>query len=303
MKITQEYPIINNRKINVALIGCGRISFKHVISIFHHSKDLNLVALCDTNIQNIKEIKNLINKEAKDKKSAENIQIYEKYDDLISKKNKGIISLDLVILATPSGLHASQAIKAARNGINICTEKPMATNWEEGQLMVNVCDENNVYLFVVKQNRYNKTIQLLKRQIATNRFGKISMISVNVFWQRPQSYYDKDEWRGTKKLDGGALMNQASHYVDLMYWLNGPIESLNAISDTLGRDIEVEDTLAMNLKWENGTLGTMGVTMLTYPENLEGSITILGEKGTVKLGGKAVNNFEHWESLSKGPRF
>ena len=131
----QDYPIIKNRKINVALIGCGRISFKHVISIIHHSKDLNLVALCDTNIQNIEEIKNLITKGLKNKKYSDNFKIYKLYDDLITDKNKGIIQLDLVILATPSGLHSSQAIKAARNGIHICTEKPMATNWEEGQSM------------------------------------------------------------------------------------------------------------------------------------------------------------------------
>ena len=167
----------------------------------------------------------------------------------------------------------------------------MATNWEEGKSMVNICEKNGVYLFVVKQNRYNKTIQLLKRQILSNRFGKISMISVNVFWQRPQSYYDQDDWRGTWKLDGGALMNQASHYVDLIYWLNGPIESISAVSETIGRNIEVEDTLAMHLKWKNGTIGTMAVTMLTYPHNLEGSISILGEKGSVRLGGKGVNNF------------
>ena len=121
------------------------------------------------------------------------------------------------------------------------------------------------------------------------------MISVNVFWQRPQSYYDSDKWRGTWDLDGGALMNQASHYVDLIYWLNGPVDSLSAVSKTIGREIEVEDTIAMHLKWKNGALGTMAVTMLTYPENLEGSITILGEKGSVRLGGKAVNKFEYWK--------
>ena len=120
------------------------------------------------------------------------------------------------------------------------------------------------------------------------------MISVNVFWQRPQSYYDQDRWRGTWEYDGGALMNQASHYVDLLNWLIGPVECLNARIATLGRDIEVEDTASLNLKWRNGALGCMAVTMLTYPRNLEGSITILGEKGSVKVGGLAVNNIEYW---------
>ena len=120
------------------------------------------------------------------------------------------------------------------------------------------------------------------------------MVSVNVFWQRPQSYYDKDSWRGTWALDGGALMNQASHYIDLLDWLIGPVESLSASIATLGRDIEAEDTAAMQLRWRNGALGTMAVTMLTYPKNLEGSITILGESGTVKIGGPAVNHIENW---------
>ena len=192
-------------------------------------------------------------------------------------------------------MHPSQTIKAAKNGIHICTEKPMATKWEEGKNMVTECQKAGVNLFVVKQNRYNPTLKLLKKQIQDNRFGRISMISVNVFWQRPQSYYDSDKWRGTWDLDGGALMNQASHYVDLIYWLNGPVDSLSAVSKTIGREIEVEDTIAMHLKWKNGALGTMAVTMLTYPENLEGSITILGEKGSVRLGGKAVNKFEYWK--------
>ena len=132
-------------------------------------------------------------------------------------------------------------------------------------------------------------------QLLRNRFGKISLVSVNVFWQRPQTYYDQDAWRGTWELDGGALMNQASHYVDLLYWLNGPIKSVSAQSATIGRNIEVEDTIVMNLAWTNGSIGTMAVTMLTYPENIEGSFTILGEKGTVRIGGKSVNNIDIWK--------
>ena len=120
------------------------------------------------------------------------------------------------------------------------------------------------------------------------------MVSVNVFWQRPQSYYDQDSWRGTLELDGGALMNQASHYIDLLDWLVGPVDCLSASIATLGRQIEAEDTAALQLRWKNGALGTMAVTMLTYPKNLEGSITILGETGTVKVGGPAVNQIEHW---------
>ena len=160
--------------------------------------------------------------------------------------------------------------------------------------MVKACDDAGVRLFVVKQNRTNLTLQLLKRAIEEKRFGKIHMVHLNVFWTRPQEYYDEAEWRGTLELDGGAFMNQASHYVDLLDWLIGPIDKVQAMMSTT-RDIEVEDTGVLNIRWINGTLGSMSVTMLTYRKNLEGSITILGEKGTVRVGGLAVNNIEHWE--------
>ena len=134
----------------------------------------------------------------------------------------------------------------------------------------------------------------MKELIDKGILGKIHFVQSNVFWTRPQEYYDKENWRGTKEHDGGALMNQASHYVDLLDWLVGPVESLSASVATLGRAIEAEDTAVMHLRWKNGALGTMAVTMLTYPKNLEGSITLLGETGTVKIGGPAVNRIEHW---------
>ena len=138
------------------------------------------------------------------------------------------LQVDLVVLTTPSGLHPAQTIAAAEVGVHICTEKPMATRWEDGVAMVKACDETGVRLFVVKQNRFNSTLQLVKRQVEASRFGQLAMVSVNVFWQRPQSYYDQDSWRGTWALDGGALMNQASHYIDLLDWLIGPVDSLSA---------------------------------------------------------------------------
>ena len=130
--------------------------------------------------------------------------------------------------------------------------------------------------------------------IDENRFGSINMVHINVFWNRPQEYYDQAKWRGTWEFDGGAFMNQASHYVDLLDWLIGPIEKIQAMTSTT-RDIEVEDTGVINIKWRSGVLGSMSVTMLTYKKNLEGSITILGENGTVKIGGVAVNDIQHWE--------
>jgi len=177
----------------------------------------------------------------------------------------------------------------------VMTEKPMATRWHDGLRMVKACDDANVRLFVVKQNRRNPTLQLLKGAIDQGRFGRIYMVNLNVFWARPQEYYDSAAWRGTWEFDGGAIMNQASHYVDLLDWLIGPIESLQAYTATLARNIEVEDTGVISVKWRSGALGSMNVTMLTHPKNFEGSITILGEKGTVRVGGIAVNEIQHWE--------
>jgi UDP-N-acetyl-2-amino-2-deoxyglucuronate dehydrogenase len=171
----------------------------------------------------------------------------------------------------------------------------MATRWSDGVSMVKACDEAAVRLFVVKQNRSNATLQLLKRAVEKKRFGRIYMVNINVFWTRPQEYYDSAKWRGTWEFDGGAFMNQASHYVDLLDWLIGPIESLQAYTATLARDIQVEDTGVLNVRWRSGALGSMNVTMLTYPKNMEGSITIIGEKGTVRVGGVAVNEIQHWE--------
>jgi len=171
----------------------------------------------------------------------------------------------------------------------------MATRWHDGLRMVRACDDANVRLFVVKQNRRNATLQLLKQAVEQGRFGRIYMVNLNVFWTRPQEYYDSAAWRGTWEFDGGAFMNQASHYVDLLDWLIGPIESIQAYTATLARNIEVEDTGVISVKWRSGALGSMNVTMLTYPKNLEGSITIIGEKGTVRIGGVAVNEIQHWE--------
>jgi UDP-N-acetyl-2-amino-2-deoxyglucuronate dehydrogenase len=177
----------------------------------------------------------------------------------------------------------------------------MATKWRDGVRMVEACDDAGVRLFVVKQNRRNSTLRLLKQAIEKGRFGRIYMVNINVFWSRPQSYYDAAKWRGTWEFDGGAMMNQASHYMDLLHWLIGPIESVHAYTATLARDIEAEDTGVISVRWRSGALGSVNVTMLTYPKNLEGSITILGEKGTVRVGGVAVNEIQHWEFAEPDP--
>jgi UDP-N-acetyl-2-amino-2-deoxyglucuronate dehydrogenase len=273
------YTPIINRKIRFALVGCGRISKNHFDSIKQHAEYAELVDICD------------IDPIALNNAVAETgAKPYNNLQSMLAST-----TADIVILTTPSGLHADQAILCARAGKHVITEKPMATRWEDGKRMVRACDEAGVKLFVVKQNRRNTTLQLLKSAMEKKRFGKIYMVNVNVFWTRPQSYYDQGGWRGKWESDGGAFMNQASHYVDLLQWLIGPLESLHAYTGTLERKIDAEDTGVISLKWRSGAMGSMNVTMLTYPKNFEGSITILGEKGTARVGGVAVNEIQHWE--------
>ena len=292
--MTSAY-LINGRRIRIALVGCGRISRNHIKAIALHYERAELVAICDTEQERLDSAQQLVTEAVREYPAAANSpEQFIGYDTFLDAVKSGSIAVDLVVLTTPSGLHPAQTIAAAEIGVHVCTEKPMATRWEDGVEMVRACEAAGVRLFVVKQNRFNSTLQLVKKQLQAGRFGQLAMVSVNVFWQRPQSYYDQDSWRGTWALDGGALMNQASHYIDLLDWLVGPVESLSASIATLGRQIEAEDTAAIQLHWKNGALGTMAVTMLTYPKNLEGSITLLGETGTVKIGGPAVNQIEHW---------
>lgn len=274
-----KFQSIVGRKIRVAIVGCGRISKNHFDSIRAFADDLELIAVCDADAV-------ILAKHAE----AHRVPAYSDLEDMLKKE-----CLDVVALCTPSGIHPEQAVLAAQYKVNVITEKPMATRWNDGVRMVKACDEAGVRLFVVKQNRLNSTLQLLKRALSEKRFGKIHMVHVSVFWTRNQAYYDQGSgWRGTWEFDGGAFMNQASHYVDLLEWLIGPIEKVQAMMSTT-LDIEVEDTGVINVKWRNGALGSMSVTMLTYPKNLEGSITILGEKGTVRIGGVAVNDIQVWK--------
>lgn len=271
-------PVTDARRIRFALVGCGRISANHFEALEAHSDSTELVGVADINPGSLQR--------AIARTGAPG---FASLEDLLAGCDP-----DIVVLATPSGLHASQAITVAKSGRHVMSEKPMATRLEDGRAMVQACDAAGVHLFVVKQNRKNPTLQLLKRAIEAKRFGKLFLVTVNVFWSRPQAYYDSAAWRGTWEFDGGAFMNQASHYVDMLDWLIGPVESVQAYTATLARNIEVEDTGVLALRWRAGTLGTLNVTMLTYPRNLEGSITVLGEQGSVRVGGLAVNRIEEW---------
>ena len=261
----------------VGLIGCGRISKNHFDAI-GRIEGLTLAAACDIDADR-----------AKRAGEAHGVPWYRTLDELLQAGQCDVISI-----CTPSGLHSAQGIAAARAGKHVVTEKPMAISLAEADDLVRACDDAGVHLFVVKQNRLNPPIQLLKRAIDKGRFGRIYLANVTVRWQRPQEYYDAEPWRGTWEFDGGAIMNQASHYVDLMQWLVGPVESVLAKTATQARRIEAEDSGIGIVKFRSGALGVIEVNVLTYPKNLEGSITILGETGSVKIGGTAVNRVEHW---------
>ena len=274
---------ITGRPIRFALVGCGRISANHVEALRQHEARAQLVAVCDNRPTALA---------AAEKKTG--ARGYSSLDAMLATDGSGT-DADIVTLATPSGLHSRQAMQVAAAGRHVLTEKPMATKWDEGMQMVRACRDAGVKLFVVKQNRLNPTMQLLKKAIDDGRFGRIFMCTVNVFWTRPQSYYDDAAWRGRWDLDGGAFLNQASHYVDMVDWLVGPVDNVHAYTATLARDIEAEDTGVMSLRLRKGGLASINVTMLTHGRNFEGSITLLGERGTVRIGGVAVNQIQHWE--------
>jgi len=276
-----NHSAVTDRKLRFALVGCGRIAANHMDALARHAERAELVAVCDSDPAALAAAV-----------TRTGAQGFAHYAQMLAQA--GSLGVDCVVLATPSGLHARQVTEAAQAGLHVMTEKPMATRWADGLAMVRACDEARVRLFVVKQNRRNRTLLLLRQAIQAGRFGRIYMVTVNVFWSRPQSYYDSAAWRGTWEFDGGAFMNQASHYIDLLDWMVGPVESVMAYTGTLARDIEVEDTGVAALRWRSGAMGSVNVTMLTHPKNLEGSITILGENGSVRVGGVAVNKIEHW---------
>jgi UDP-N-acetyl-2-amino-2-deoxyglucuronate dehydrogenase len=263
--------------VRVALVGCGRISRNHFDALAK-VEGLRLVAVADIDLARA----TVVGEER-------GVPAFGSLDEMLAAQPS-----DLVVICTPSGLHPQHGMVAARAGRHVLTEKPMAISLAAADELVQACDAADVHLFVVKQNRLNPPVQLLKRAVDKGRFGRIYMANVTVRWTRPQEYYDAEPWRGTWEFDGGAIMNQASHYVDLMQWLVGPAESVMAKTATQARRIEAEDSGAAVIKFRSGALGVLEVSVLTWPRNLEGSITLLGEHGSVKIGGTAVNKVEHW---------
>lgn len=274
-----------NRKIKVAVLGLGRIAETHFNAIMQHPQDLELVAVCDADEHRLQSVAQQYH-----------VTGYHDLDQMLLNTDA-----DVVVICTPSGMHAMQTLKVAQSGRHVITEKPMATYWQDGLSMVKACENAGVRLYVVKQNRLNAPIQQLKKAIQQGRFGRIYLANTNVFWNRQDDYYRMASWRGTRRMDGGVFMNQASHYVDILYFLMGPVQSIQAFTGTLARHIETEDTGVVNFLFRSGAMASLNVTMLTYPKDREGSITILGDKGTVRIGGVALNQIEQWEFADELP--
>lgn len=268
------------KKLKVAIVGCGRVSrTAHYESIKKYQEYYDFVAVCD------------INKERADHWAAQNgVKAYYSIDEMLEQED-----LDIVSINVPNGLHPALGIKVAKKGVHVIVEKPMGMNIEDVDMLIDTCDAYNVQLFVVKQNRYNETNKILKSCIDKGRFGRITTCNVTVSWRRELSYYTEDnKWRSRKDLAGGVFTNQSVHYIDMMQWLVGASpETVYAKMGTI-YPIEVEDHGAGIIKFKNGVIGSLVLTNHAYPTDIEGSITIIGEKGMVKIGGKSMNRVEIW---------
>ena len=272
-------------RFDLALVGCGRIAKKHLDAIESLDNSVRIVGAVDPDDQARRQASEVLDTPG-----------YAKLDALLDDR-----SVDLVTLATPTGLHPDQAIRAAEAGAHVLTEKPLGTCLDSARSMVRRITDLNRRLFVVKQLRHHPLFLAVRDAVARGRFGQLHTIGLQIFWTRPQNYYDSADWRGTAELDGGALMNQASHYVDLLDWLFGSIAEVHAVGGTLARDIEVEDTAVVSLAWNDGFVGSLHVTMLTYPKNLATSLTVIGEQGTVRLGGPMCNQIRAWDFAEPDP--
>lgn len=266
--------------LNVALMGCGRISERHAELLGSGQIQwARLTAVCDLDL-------------SKARRLGERYSI--PYFDNVAEMML-CHQIDVVSVLTESGNHASDVCEVAAAGKHVIVEKPMALSLEDADKMIAACEEANVELFVVKQNRHNLPVMKLKQAVEENRLGELILGTVRVRWCRKQEYYDQASWRGTWQMDGGVIANQASHHIDLLQWIMGDVESVFARSSQAIADIEAEDTMIVSLKFKNGALGIIEATTASRPKDLEGSISILGNKGSVVIGGFSVNRMEQWQ--------
>lgn len=268
-----------NGPLRFALVGCGRISVRHSQLLGGNQiDDAVLAAVCDIEPEKA---------EALGKQY--NVPAYTDMHEMMKTEQP-----DVVVVLTESGNHAKNAIELAQYGKHIVVEKPMALRLRDADQLIEECDRNRIKLFVVKQNRFNVPVVQLRKAVEQGRFGKLVMGTVRVRWCRDQGYYDQAPWRGTWAQDGGVLTNQASHHIDLLEWMMGRVRKVSAMTATQLVNIEAEDTAVVTLEFANGALGIIEATTATRPKDLEGSISIMGDKGTVEIGGFAVNEMKTW---------
>jgi UDP-N-acetyl-2-amino-2-deoxyglucuronate dehydrogenase len=272
--------------LNFALVGCGRIAKRHAELLgFEQIKGARLVAVCD-----------LVEDKAKKIGEQFSVPYYTDMHHMMQKEK-----VDVVVVLTESGNHAKNAIDLAPYGKHIVVEKPMALTLDDADAMIHAYDKTSAKLFVVKQNRFNIPVIKMREALEQGRFGKLVLGTVRVRWCRPQAYYDQASWRGTWAMDGGVLTNQASHHIDMLEWMMGDVESVFARSATALAKIEAEDTAVVTLKFRCGALGVVEATTATRPKDLEGSISVLGEGGTVEIAGFAVNKMRTWNFVEAKP--
>jgi UDP-N-acetyl-2-amino-2-deoxyglucuronate dehydrogenase len=272
--------------LNFALVGCGRIAQRHADLLGRqHIPNARLAAVCD-----------VVPARAEAIARPFGVPYYTDMHEMMRSQR-----IDVVSVLTESGLHADHVVALAPHKAHIVVEKPMALTLKDADRMILACDHAGVKLFVVKQNRFNVPVVKLRAALEAGRFGKLVLGTVRVRWCRPQSYYDQDAWRGTWAMDGGVLSNQASHHIDMLEWMMGEVDSVYAMSSTALVDIEAEDTAVVTLRFQNGALGVIEATTATRPKDLEGSISILGEKGSVEIAGFAVNEMRVWNFAERLP--
>jgi predicted dehydrogenase len=263
--------------LKFAIIGCGRIAERHAEQV---KKMASLQAVCD-----------IVESRAAGLAARFGAKPYRSFEELLINEK----DLDVVSICTPNGLHAEHSIMAFRAGLHVLCEKPMAISVFDCGEMIKEADKASRRLFIVKQNRYNPPVQAIKELLDKNRLGRILSIQLNCFWNRDNEYYSASDWKGTRSLDGGTLFTQFSHFIDLLYWMFGDIKKVCAITGNFNHDnvIEFEDTGAVIMEFQGGTIGTINYTVNSYRKNMEGSLTIFGELGTVKIGGQYLNELEY----------
>lgn len=274
-------------RLNFAVVGCGRVAYKHFEALELLSRQARLSAVCD-----------LDEEKARNTGSKYQVPWYQDYQEMMSRHPE----IDVVNVLIPTGYHAPVVIDLARYGRHIVVEKPMALRVSDCEAMNLACRNNGCNLYVIYQNRYNLPVQAAREAWERNRFGRQVMATVRVRWTRHQHYYEQDNWHGTWALDGGVMSQQASHHLDLLQWFMGAVDFVQCQSATRLLDLEVEDTGAALIRFKSGALGVFEATVATRPKNLEGSLSILGEKGSVVIGGIAVNELLSWNFEPETPQ-